>query len=252
MSIPRFRMTFDVGRGASNLVDLPKVFLTHGHLDHSAGIAYHISQRSLRHLPGAEIYCPAELKEPLQQILKLWSKIEMFDFDYKLIAVEPGRFYPLQDEYFFTGFTTLHRIPSLGYTIFEQKSKLKAEFRNLKGTQIAEMRRTRTDMFEEVLTPLVTFSGDTRIESIIENESARKSKVLFLECTYIDDKRPVERARNWGHTHLFEIAQHAEYFRDVQQLFLIHFSPRYRPESIRQAISSSLPNWLAEKTIPFI
>ena len=107
-------------------------------------------------------------------------------------------------------------------------------------------------MFYESTLPHITFSGDTQIEFVLENEIVRRSRALFLECTYVSEDRPVERARKWGHTHLFEIAEHAEAFRDVEQLFLIHFSPRYRRREIEEALDKHLPDWLRAKTTPFI
>ena len=228
------------------------MLLTHGHLDHSSGLAYHISQRSLRHLPGATIYSPPSIAPHLREIMRLWSTIEEFEFDYNLIPVEYDQILPLKGNFYFSAFPTLHRIDSCAYTIFERRVKLKEEFRHLPGNEISTLKKQRNDLFFETGVPIVTFSGDTRIEFILENQHARDSKVLFLECTYIDEKRSVERARTWGHVHLDEIATHAESFRNVEKLFLIHFSPRYRHEEIRRAIKAKLPEWLAKKTVPFI
>ena len=251
MSMPRFRLMFDIGRGSPRLVEIPRILLTHGHLDHASGVPYHISQRSLRHLPGCEIFCPPELKEPLEKILELWAEIEGFRTEYALNSVDYGTVYPLQGNHYFKAVRTIHRIPSNAYSILEKTTKLKPEYKNLPGQEIARLKKEK-DLFYEAYNPIVTFSGDTQIEFVLDNEEVRKSKILFLECTYVDEDRPVERARKWGHIHLFEIAEHAEAFRDVQKLVLIHFSPRYRPEKIRQAISQRLPGWLAEKTIPFL
>ena len=86
---------------------------------------------------------------------------------------------------------------------------------------------------------------------MLENEIVRRSKVLFLECTFICEERPVERARRWGHIHLDEIVANAEAFREVEQLYLIHFSPRYRHQQVHATLKQKLPAWLHEKTVPF-
>ena len=65
----------------------------------------------------------------------------------------------------------------------------------------------------------------------------------------MSEDRSVERARKWGHLHLDEIAANAEAFRETERLFLIHLSPRYRREEVREALKRKLPDWLFEKTI---
>lgn len=252
LSLPRLKLIFDIGRGASTLVDIPRILLTHGHLDHASGVAYHISQRSLRKMSGAHIFCPEELANPLDRILKTWQEVEEFEFQYTLTGVDLTERYPITGDYYFQGLNSYHRIPSIGYVILEKKVKLKKEFTSLPGHQIARMKKQRNDMFYESWVPLVVFSGDTRFEFIRDHEVIQKAKIVFMECTYIDDKRPVERAREWGHTHLYEIAKNAELFREVERLYLIHFSPRYRPEAIVEAIDRVLPSWLAAKTFAYL
>lgn len=244
-------MIFDIGRGASQLVEIPRIFLTHGHLDHSSGIAYHISQRSLRNLPGCTVYTPESLVEPLNQILQLWSGIEGFPFNYEIIGIQPGEQIQLQGNYSVQAFPAVHRVESLGYVIQEKRKRLKKEFQSLSGAEIADLKKKDPNIFYEVEVPLIAFSGDTTIEFVLNHPHVQQSKILFLECTYIDEKRPVERARKWGHTHLDEIAQNAEAFRELKRLFLIHFSPRYRKKEVFDALKTKLPDWLYKKTIPY-
>ncbi len=251
MVLPTFHLAFDIGRCQNPLVEIPTVLLTHGHLDHAAGIPYYVSQRCLRHLPGGSIYCPPELEDPLRRILRIWSEIEDYQMEYTLQGVDYETYYPLFGNFFFRAVRSVHRVASNGYTIYERVRKLRKEYTHLTGPQIAEMKRTM-NLFEEVYSPVITFSGDTQIEFALENEDVRKSKTLLLECTYVDEARPVERARKWGHTHLFEIAANAQAFQDVEHLVLIHFSPRYSREKILDALKRHLPEDLHARTTAFL
>lgn len=248
--VPQFRLSFDAGPVDSRLVDISLFLLTHGHLDHSAGLPYFISQRALRHLPAPQVYCPPEMATPFARIMELYAEIEQFESPFRLQGIDYNTLYPLRGNFFFQGIRSPHRIPSNGYVILEKSIKLKQEFLDLPGPEIARRKGAGEDLFYEKLQPVITFSGDTRIEFVLENEMVRKSKILILECTYVLNDRPAERARLWGHTHLEDIAREAEAFRDIGRLYLMHFSPRYRPNTIRRAIKEKLPDWLADKTIP--
>ena len=252
IAMPQYRLLFDTGIGSPKLTDYPLILLSHGHLDHAAGLAYLISQRSLRKLPPPDIYVPPEVHEPLNQIMQLWGQIEGYQSQYNLHSVEYGHHYPLKGNLFFEAVPSKHRVPSNGYIIAEKLQKLKPEYLNLPGKEIAKRKHAGEDLFTEQYQPLVTFSGDTQIEFVVENQIVQDSKILFLECTYICEKRPVQRARDWGHIHLDEIVANAELFRNVEKLFLIHFSPRYGRKEIEETLKRKLPEWLYERTTPFL
>lgn len=252
VTVPRLKLMFDIGVGAPKLTETPRLLLTHGHLDHSAGIPYYISQRNLRHLPPAEIYVPPAMAPALNRIMELWAEIEGYQPQYSIHAIEYDRIYPLSGTLSFQALPSFHRVPSNGYAIVERTTKLREEFLGLPGAEISRLKRERDDLFYQGLTPHIVFSGDTRIEFVLEHELVRRAKILFHECTYICEKRGVDRAREWGHTHLEEIVANAEAFRDVETLVLIHFSPRYGREQIHETLRARIPAWLFEKTIAFL
>ncbi len=252
VGIPRFKLLFDTGIGSPSLIEYNKILLTHGHLDHASGLAYLISQRSLRKLPPPEVYVPREIYQPLDEILKLWHKIENYESQYKLIPIDFNAHYDLENQFYFKALQSFHRVASNGYVIVQIKKKLKAEYKHLPGYEIAKIKNQNPDIIETVHEAVLVFSGDTQIEFVLKNEIVQKAKILFLECTYICDERPIERARKWGHIHLYEIAQYSEYFKDIEKLFLIHFSPRYSKKEIYETLKKVLPEWLYKKTTPFL
>ena len=98
---------------------------------------------------------------------------------------------------------------------------------------------------------MMSFSGDTRIEYVLENEDVRNSKILVLECTYLDSSRDVKRAREWGHIHLDEIVNHADEFEN-EKIVLIHFSKRYHPKKIPAMVEEKLPDSLKGRVHCFL
>ncbi len=237
--LPAFQLAFDTGRCPDALVDMPRVFLTHGHLDHSAGLPYYISQRSLRHLPPPEIYCPDEIVAPLSEILHLWQKIEGFEYPVALKGLIPGDEVTIRKDLYVRALKSSHRVPCRGYALVRKTRKLKDEFLSVNGREIKRMKDRGEAIFEDRDIPIFAFSGDTTIEFLQDNPAAREATVLFIECTYIDDKRPVARAREWGHIHLDEIIAHAHLFKN-EKIVLTHFSKRYNRRFILQVLNKKL------------
>ncbi|AFM12605.1 MBL fold metallo-hydrolase [Turneriella parva] len=237
--LPAFQLAFDTGRCPDGLIDMPRVFLTHGHLDHSAGLPYYISQRSLRHLPPPEIYCPAEIVAPLREILHLWQKIEGFEYPVALKGLSPGDEIPVRKDLYVRALASSHRVPCRGYALVRKTRKLKDEYLTVNGREIKRMKDRGEAIFEDRDIPIFAFSGDTTIEFLQDNQAAREATVLFIECTYIDDKRPVARAREWGHIHLDEIIAHAHLFKN-EKIVLTHFSKRYNRRFILQVLNKKL------------
>ena len=98
------------------------------------------------------------------------------------------------------------------------------------------------DVTEEKRIPMISFSGDSKIEYIL-NKDVINSKILFLECTYIDDVRDVERARKWGHIHLDEIIHYANEFNN-EKIVLFHFSKRFSNNYILSTVQKKIPEIL--------
>lgn len=237
--LPHLQVAFDTGRCPDALVDIPRVFLTHGHLDHAAGLPYYISQRSLKHLPRPEIFCPSEIVEPLGEILRLWQKIEDFSYAITLKGLDAGDEVAIRKDVFVRALQSQHRVPCRGYAVFRKSRKLKEEFLHLPGREIQRLKERDAAIFELKDMPIFVFSGDTTIEFLEQNRIAQEAQVLFIECTYIDDKRPVARAREWGHTHLDEILARRELFKN-EKIVLTHFSKRYNKRYINQVINKKI------------
>lgn len=187
---------FDIGTLPFDYAHINNLFVSHAHLDHSAGIPYYISQRSLRKLKAPRIYVHEAMYENMQKVIELYSRMEDFTYAYELKSVEQKKYYTLGKNTSFMAWPTIHRIPSQAYTIFDRVNKLKPEYSETPREELLELKKKNIPITEERYTPLVSFSGDTRIEGILESKEALLSRVLFMECTTLMTKEILPMQEN--------------------------------------------------------
>ncbi|XDD51207.1 MBL fold metallo-hydrolase [Leptospira sp. WS92.C1] len=238
--LPSLSLMFDIGAQNPNRIHLDTLLLTHAHLDHSSGLPYYISQRSLRKLRPPKIFLPLSLEEPMRKILDLYSQIENFPYEYEMKGVAPGEKINLDLTHFFSAHQTFHRVPSQGYTIYERRKKLKKEFQSLSQEELNKALKENREIAELNEIPVISFSGDTKIEYVLEAQDVADSSILFIECTYIDKEKNVSQAREWGHIHLDEIIENISAFKN-EKIVLIHFSKRYTIPYIREVLGKKIP-----------
>lgn len=251
LALPQYSIAFDVANGPNHVLSMKKYFISHGHMDHAAGIPYIISQKSLQNVGGTQFYMPEELQEPLTQIIKLWGKIENHEYNYKFIGLKKDDEVKLNDTCFIKAFKTTHRIPSLGYTLFEKKKKLKPEHKDKSQTELIQLKRNKVEIENIEVNPIFSFTGDTTTDVFQECNWLLDSQILFIEVTYLDERKNIEHARKWGHIHIDELLPIIANSK-CEKIVFIHASGRYSPREVTNIFNSKIPDELKHKVEIFL
>ena len=240
------KICFDIAQGLPFNLNAQLYCLTHLHADHGSGLNYLLSQRSLFRLPQANIMLPERNVDSVHKILKEWEKIEGFDYDYNLIGVKAGTTFDFSNKYKVMAFPTTHRVTSFGYIVYEKKKKLLPEFEGQDRQEILDAKSQGKKIEMQIEEPKITITGDTQIEFLEAHPDVTKSDLLFMECTYLDEKKDVSQARQWGHIHLDEIIEKQDLIEN-KHICLIHLSARYPTVIAEKILASKLNQELHSK-----
>lgn len=257
----RFVLCFDMGIACRENQTCDKVLISHGHMDHISAVPQHVSKRSLFGQKMARYYTPPHLTHKLKRVCEVFHEINETCEPLKNVDVTgigPGESAELGKGYYVVPFKTVHRIDSQGYILYKRHKRLKEKYRGLQGPEIGDLVKSGVDIHDIITSPEVAYTGDTTFEVFLSKQERSpppdlfRVKLLIVEATYIDledGKDIIQQARDRGHTHLFEIFQNAELFRDIDKILLIHFSDKYSVKYIQSQVYSNMPQLLQEKIL---
>ncbi|MBF0544192.1 MAG: MBL fold metallo-hydrolase [Candidatus Riflebacteria bacterium] len=247
----RFNLLFDAGEGvATNLLNrvfgIKRIFLSHGHVDHIAGLVNLVNIRNLGagdQTAELTIYFPKHniLIERIQNYLSQTQNELSFPLLWKpLEADEKIELDPKRGKTFLKTFRTIHsqKQLSLGFNIIETRRKLKDEYHGKNQDEInhAIWSLGKENVAEPFEQTIFSYGGDSRP---IDPNMVKGSLLLCHESTYL---RPEDDERNFQqHSILSEVIELATK-ADVKTLLLFHLSLRYTLDEIRQAIIKEIEN----------
>ncbi len=245
VAIPQLDVCFDVGKAPDQIIPINNVLLTHGHMDHAAGLAYYLSQRNFCGISAGTILAPQNLLGPMRDIIDAWSKLDGSKIPVKFVGVKPGDEYQIKPNLFARVFPTKHTRGSVGFTVIEKRKKLKGEYSHLTGPQIVELKKQGVQIDYPLEFPIVTYLGDTQYVDFSQLQYIADSKILIAECTFYEGEH-TSRAKAGRHMHVDELAKLLGNLNN-QSIVITHTTQRTAMHEIRRTLSKALPKDIYDK-----
>jgi ribonuclease Z len=239
--IPELKLGFDLGAQPWSFMGTGTWFLSHMHLDHMAALPVYIARRRMMKMEPPTIYLPEDAIENVQKLLKIVQRLDRGRLPCQLIAAKPGDEIELSREHVVTVSATKHTVPSVGYVVWERRRKLRAEFQNLSGDQIRDLRMAGTDVTEERRMPRVAFLGDSAPQGLDDCPAMYEAQVLITELTFVAPGHRKEKIHKFGHIHLDDLIERRERFHN-ELVIAAHFSTRYHLQQVRNYVERAVPD----------
>jgi ribonuclease Z len=250
---PELNLAFDIGRAPREVVGVEHVFLSHGHTDHAAGIIYYFAQREFIGNQPGNLYVPQPLVEPAQKLLRAWGEIDGHIPPANILGVAPGEDVQLRRDLVVRPFEVNHPcrrpdgsvIAALGFAAIDVRYKLIEEYRDLTGPQLVELKKQGVQITRRVEIPLVAYCGDTRPGDFLELDFVRNSKVLLLECTFVEPGH-VDRARAGNHLYVRDLREVIPRLNN-ERILLTHLTRRTALSVARSLLRRELGELMDER-----
>jgi ribonuclease Z len=241
--IAELKLGFDLGAHPWDFMGTPTWLLSHCHLDHVAALPLYVARRRLMKMAQPRVYVPESTVGNVRSMLDSFERLDRGRLPCELIGMESGQEYELSRELVFTAHKTVHRVPSLGFIVYERRKKLKPEFAELTGEEIKELRQSGTEVTHEIRIPLIGYTGDTAPRGLDNNPEFYKVKVLITEMTFIAPDHRRHLIHKNGHMHLDDFVERADKFEN-ELIIASHFSTRYIRQQAEKIIKRRIPDML--------
>ncbi len=241
--IPEFKIGFDLGAQPWSFMGTPTWFVSHTHIDHLIALPVYVARRRMMKMDPPVIYLPEAAIDPVERILRQVSRLDRGRLPCTLRALRAGDEVELSRELVVTVSATRHTVPSLGFVVWERRRKLKAEYQELPGPAIRDLRMGGTEVTHEIRLPRLAYLGDSAPEGLDGCPAMYEAEVLITEVTFVAPSHRKEKIHKFGHMHLDDLVERRGRLRN-ELVIAAHFSTRYDARQIQRYVARALPDML--------
>ena len=239
VAVPELDVCFDIGLCPRVALSCGHICLTHGHMDHTAALAYYFSQRNFQGMKAGTALVPTDIAEPIEQMLAAWDRIEGKPSPRKIVPLNDGDEFEIRRNLLLRTFKVPHTAASLGYLIYSRREKLLAEYLNLSSPQIVELKKQGQKITRTTKVPLLCYLGDVALEALEWTDMMRQARVLVVECTFFEDGHQY-RARFGQHVHLDDLIELLPSLQN-EYIILTHLTRRTDMRQAKKLLAEKLP-----------
>ena len=239
VQVPELDLCFDIGLCPRAVLPCKHVALTHGHMDHVAGLAYYFSQRHFQGMGTGTVVCHPSLEKPLHNLMRAWVDVEAQRTPYNVVPLAPDAELEVKNHHFLRAFATIHTVPSLGFVVVERRSKLRPEFVGKTQEELLQIKNGGTEITRILEVPLICYTGDTMRGPHFDRPDVRAAKILVTECTFLESGHR-DRAKVGRHLHLQDIIELLDQC-EAQWVVLTHLSRRTHMGLARETLDKHIP-----------
>ncbi|MHC4994966.1 MAG: MBL fold metallo-hydrolase [Planctomycetota bacterium] len=248
VQIPELDVCFDVGRAQRLALTSNYIALSHGHMDHSAGLAYYLSQRQFQGMGTGTVLCHPSLVGSIKTLMNAWVDIEQQKTPYEVVGMDPegeSAEFEIKPSIFLRAFKTPHTSNSLGFSVVEKRSKLKEELLGLPQEKLVEIKKSGQEITYIREVPICAYMGDTAPGEHFMREDVKNAPILITECTFLEDDHK-SRARVGNHLHISDLADLLPEMNN-ENVVLMHMSRRTHLGEARKQLQKVLPEDVAAR-----
>jgi len=247
LAAPEQDVCFDIGRAPREVIPIDNICLSHGHIDHSANIAYYFSHREFIGAPPGRLIVHRQLAAPFQALMGVWADIEGRPGPWQIEPVLPGDEVRIRRGLLVRAVEVNHDARSLGFSVVEERFKLKPELADHTGPQLVELKKQGVAIQNLVEVPVVAYCGDTADGPHFDLDCIRNAEVLLLECTFFEPEHVI-RARKGKHIHVRDLPGILDRLR-CPHIVLTHVTHRTALRDARRVLKETVrPNDLERVT----
>ena len=252
LAVPELGLLFDAGASPRSNGAIDTILLSHGHVDHIGALPALLGIRALHgKTKPPRVIMPAEIVGDLTAALEALSRLQRWPLAIEAIGMLPGDELALRGDLRVRAVRTFHPVPSLAYVIVRRVSKLRPELVGLPGPEIAARRRAGEDVTVHDDRLELAYATDTLVSVLDHAPELLQTRVLIMECTFLDERKSLADARAGCHVHLDEVIERADRFAN-EQIVMMHVSQIYRPDEVAGLLDARVPPELRRRIIPFV
>ena len=241
--VNELKLLFDVGVQPWDFMGTSTMFISHAHLDHIAALPAYVSRRRLMKMDPPVIYMPDSAVDTAWDMLQMFRRLDRGGMPCELIGVLAGDEINVGREYVVTALPTRHTIESVGFVVHQRRHKLKAEFQDLSGREIRDLKLSGTEVTREIRVPIFAYTGDTAPLGLDNNPVFFDAKILISEMTFVAPEHRKDKIHKHGHMHVDDYRQRADQFNN-ELVIAGHLSTRYNASQVRRFVQAALPRML--------